>query len=839
MGNNAVKVKLSKEQKKRNAERKKCDNRTAVETKTTKDLIAIADNYKEAFKYKDGTFMDFVQIKCKDLANASDEEVNSDMYLLTRLYKSYTDDIKIVSVNFPTNTKSQQMYFQHRINNTANPKLKSILTEKYEQVVADELHSTNREHYLMFFASTYEKLLQNYDAILKSLGRSLVEPIDMAKKIQVLFSMSNMSSSLFYNENAEAKINPPNKSELVERYGYNPYLIKAIQPMGGIKLSNEDYIRTGEGYSTCLYVYDYPKVVDRHWLSTLSNNRGTITTIDVQTVDTYNVKKELRQSIAEYKGRERTAKNSIEAMEAEGKRIDLAQLAHEVTAYGEVIKRITTRVFVAESSYDRLMQTVNYYKDNVFESNEFQVAINLNEMKYEWTSMFKSAKMQAADFYSRRSGKTMPATTLGGGDAFHFTALNDKYGSDIGHTLSNGSDGRVLFDLFDVSGKRTSYNFIVTGMMGSGKSTLLKKLFRDRAARGDYVRVIDVTGEFSELAYSMGGKVIWLDGKHGCLNPLQINKAGDTDVESFSLHISKMTTMYRFLAPEASHTERLIFENLLRMLYEKYQLTPETAKIARRSIVDLPAKNYPIMEELLPIIEDVMEKEDNIETKNFLRNINLVIQTLVLNNGNIFNGHTSIDNLVDTQIVVYNIQELSRNKDEIFDAQLFSALSLCWANAVKVGSVMKQMYERKQIDFVDIKRFLLLIDESHKSINALKPFAVDQVLVYAREGRKYFAGIGLASQSIRDYVPEGTSSDAYNKIKTLFELCQYKFILKQDTNAREMMKQIFADKFTATEIANVSRLERGQAILSINGDKNVSMQIEVTDEELSLFKGGV
>ena len=185
------------------------------------------------------------------------------------------------------------------------------------------------------------------------------------------------------------------------------------------------------------------------------------------------------------------------------------------------------------------------------------------------------------------------------------------------------------------------------------------------------------------------------------------------------------------------------------------------------------------------------------------------------------------------------IQALSSLKDEIFDAQLFSALSLCWANAVKVGSHMKNLYENKKIDFIDVKRFVLFIDESHKTINALKPYAVDQVLVYAREGRKYFAGIGLASQSIRDYVPEGTSNEAYDKIKTLFELCQYKFIMRQDSNSKQMISKIFPGKFTDTEISMIPMLEKGQTILSINGDKNITMQIEVTEEELSVFKGGV
>ena len=111
--------------------------------------------------------------------------------------------------------------------------------------------------------------------------------------------------------------------------------------------------------------------------------------------------------------------------------------------------------------------------------------------------------------------------------------------------------------------------------------------------------------------------------------------------------------------------------------------------------------------------------------------------------------------------------------------------------------------------------------------------------MYAREGRKYFAGIYLASQSIRDYVPEGSGDVAFNKIKTLFEIAQYKFIMNQDTNAVEMLKKIFSGQLTDTEVANIPRLQRGQVILVISGDKNIMFNVEVTREELALFKGGI
>ena len=61
----------------------------------------------------------------------------------------------------------------------------------------------------------------------------------------------------------------------------------------------------------------------------------------------------------------------------------------------------------------------------------------------------------------------------------------------------------------------------------------------------------------------------------------------------------------------------------------------------------------------------------------------------------------------------------------------------------------------------------------------------------------------------------------------------------QDSNSLKVIREIFTEQFTEAEIAMIPRLERGQCILAINGDKNVTLQVEVTDEELRMFKGGV
>ena len=115
---------------------------------------------------------------------------------------------------------------------------------------------------------------------------------------------------------------------------------------------------------------------------------------------------------------------------------------------------------------------------------------------------------------------------------------------------------------------------------------------------------------------------------------------------------------------------------------------------------------------------------------------------------------------------------------------------------------------------------------------------MEQLTIFAREARKYFGGIVAATQSIRDYVPEGSSSEATNKLKTFFELCDYKFIFRQDSNVLPLMRQTFAQSLTESEVAAIPKLVKGETILSLPGDRNIHMNVEITDYEKDIFSGG-
>ena len=134
---------------------------------------------------------------------------------------------------------------------------------------------------------------------------------------------------------------------------------------------------------------------------------------------------------------------------------------------------------------------------------------------------------------------------------------------------------------------------------------------------------------------------------------------------------------------------------------------------------------------------------------------------------------------------------------------------------------------------------LIFIDESHRIINADNVLAVDYLIEFEREARKYLGGLVFATQSIRDVVPEHADSEVVTKIRTLFELTQYKFIMQQDSNTLDAMRTIFEGQISESELAQIPQLQQGDCLLSISGVGNLMFSIEASEEELAIFRGGM
>lgn len=618
-------------------------------------------------------------------------------------------------------------------------------------------------------------------------------------------------------------------------------LYEHIQPLGGITFRDESVVKTGDGYETCLHVVSYPKEPDDFWLSKVANIPNSVTTIDISTKDINVVKKNINRSMKEQNTRYRHATDYSSESEAETKFQEMKDLMDEVTKLQEVPKTIDTRIFLSDHSWLQLDEKTKKAKESL--GNEYLSFVNLNETKSDWCSMYQSYQEQQKNRYATE-GQFTTATSIAGGNPFYFSSLEDPSGSFYGTTQTGGN---VFWDVFYKSRTRRFYNGFCVGTMGAGKSTILKKIFEDRAIRGDYVRAFDVSGEFTNITLNFGGKIMKLDGTdENSLNPLEILRGGNTDDISYSRHAAKLNTFYRFLVPDSTQEEVVAFSNSINALYEKWGLTPGQ----EQPITGRPAAEYPIFSDYHELLEQQKQQlaageynEVDLELAKhealLLDKIDKTILYIIKTYGKLFNQHTSMDNILDEQIVTFDISKLKDMDAQIFDAQLSNILSLCWDNCVTNGKMMYELFRDKRLTLEEIIYFLILIDESHRSLNAHKLQMVDMITVYMREARKYFGGIVLASQSIRDYVPENSSPEALDKLKTIFELTQYKLIFHQDSTLISVLRDTFDNVLTEAQLNRIPYLEQGSCIMSIASDINLEFNVFITDEEEYLFSGGV
>lgn len=581
-----------------------------------------------------------------------------------------------------------------------------------------------------------------------------------------------------------------------EMYGYNPYLLSKIQPQGGIKFP-EAYTRKGDGYETTIHIYEFPTVVSDFWLEQIMNIPNVVASLDVTTPNRKEIMENINKSMSEQKLRGENAKDTSDLIEAANSYDELEEIYNDIRK-GEVMKRTILRLYVSAKTIYELEFSVKEVIDTL-ESLNYRGSVFLNEQEYEWESLFTSFSTQQ-NYPNKRKGLEIQSLSLAAGFPFHFTSLSDPYGTHYGTTDTNGN---VIFDIFHKDAKRKFYNALIIGKMGSGKSTMLKKVVLDNAIKGEKIRVLDVTGEFGELVNKLDGKQVALDGSEGVINPLQVFKTvthedGSPDEKSsFTQHISKMSVFYNFLNSSADNDQVKEFKILLRKLYKDKNLWSDEENEVF-NITDIPTDEYPIFSDFLQLVREELYEDIDKEVihKNLssyrskrLESIKLTIEDLVQNYGSIFDGVSSIKSFDEERIVSFPLRNLTNLEPNIYQAQIFNIMNMLWDGMIVDGSPQFKAYNRGEVDFQDVMKYLIVIDEAHHLINTkdISQPAVEYLTKFMREARKYFGGIFFASHLITDFVPENADQSNAEEVKKLFGLTQYKFIGEQDRDRKSVV----------------------------------------------------
>ncbi|MFQ8921920.1 MAG: hypothetical protein ACLR60_08505 [Clostridium paraputrificum] len=190
------KKRLKDEKKKEQEEKKRLlkeDKKVYSETKEKLEILSMTE--EGYFKTKTG-FLDIFQIESMDIKGMNEIEARTVILSFAYMLKVYNEDLKIISMNYPTNTKIQQSYLEKKIKECTNKDYLYFLEKSLKQLRLVEKVRSDREFYCIIFAKDEKEMKDNRENILsnsKSIGVYDIEP---EKKINILRKLNNMNSNI-------------------------------------------------------------------------------------------------------------------------------------------------------------------------------------------------------------------------------------------------------------------------------------------------------------------------------------------------------------------------------------------------------------------------------------------------------------------------------------------------------------------------------------------------------------------------------------------------------------------------------------------------------------------
>lgn len=648
-----------------------------------------------------------------------------------------------------------------------------------------------------------------------------------------------------------------------ESQGYDFDFLGRIQPQGGM-VGKVNYLVAGDGYYACLHIYQLPKDPAPFWLTTIIGNENSIVKVDFTSVGKEQVLKDINKSLGEFEDRMRSERHQTERNNAADEYQLLSNYAREINQGNEVTKLMNIRLFMSAKTKKELDQSVAELSKTL-DGLSYKNVVCVGQQDKEWQAFFRNYSKQRS--LGTREGVNTGSTVIGGGYPFNFQFLIDPYGGFLGTTDTNGA---FMWDPFHTTGNRKSFNCLILGKSGYGKSTAQKLIEEILFAKNAIIRGFEKNKDWLKLIKYQGGKVLDLSGRGGILNPLEplatitIDKDEDDEesddkelkideLASYIQHRDKFFTLIKFLDAKMDDLDALDFPRFLDAFYiekgllpadymEVYNVPcpdeiPDDLKIIGRKSTD-----YPIMSEFYHFLvrhfgqdefKDLL-REEKLALKRFLR----IIRVMATNYANVFNGHTTLVDLNREQVVFFDINTLESFSEPIKRAQLFSAISLIWQQALKNGLKMKELLSEGKITKEEVIYFALFIDECQNLINERCEFVLDSLLLFTKEMRKFGGGIFFATQLPRTFIPTNDNSSFASKVKELFAICQTKIFFNIDSSDMKLMKETLNDVLTPSEFDSLPRLQEREMLVNLGGTETYKVTTIASPEQLQRFAGG-
>lgn len=625
-----------------------------------------------------------------------------------------------------------------------------------------------------------------------------------------LFETAERYSSLMLDTSVEI-CDYEQTVEFIQNYlGSNTY--NSIMP-NNLDIKQSHIVVDGN-YQTTLVIYDYPAILKTLELAALISYISDATFVfDFESKSKSKVLDELKFSLRELKAREVLKQDITEADDNLVEFDKLREIRDNIANGAEQMIYTTLKLIVSEKSYDDLERKVDKVLQKL-EEEGISAFVPINEMQKEYFSRLTVTNEIKTPFPLNDTFKMQYP--------FYYQQHIDYNSLLFGYS---GTGGLVNINFFERTSSRPSYDMLLCGIKGSGKSVLLKSLVQDHLMLGHKVMVLDIESEYNGLAEMFGGQVIKLT-KESRLNTLELHKVIDSSVEedadpssefaiNFASEISRIITFFYQYIPDMSD---LMAEELKDIVVETYRTKGITDNT---DITTFSSDRFPVFSDVLSICRKKLYRNGMNGAHNDLTNRkiehleSIEVSIKQLSEGmyaGMFNGTSNI-RIDESNLIVFDVKSLSEMDDRIYNAQLFNILSIMWSETCKNAEFNKRINNSKDRRYV-----ISVIDEAHRFVNSNNSHTTDFIEKECRRTRKYDAALWLASQSISDFNPLGNSTGA-ERVRTIFNLIQYKIILKQSGESYDTLCDTFKH-FPPSELLSTKDYVPGEMLISFGSDRH-------------------
>ncbi|MDC2867803.1 hypothetical protein [Bacillus sp. BP-3] len=167
--------------------------------KSIAEIIPIIDVTETGiFEFRENQgFMDILQIQGTDIYSMNEEEALLSIYQLGHYYQSFSESIKVISMNFPVSTEPQQRFLMKKIETCKNPLYERFLIQKLKELQYLEWGRTNREYFLFVYGESELEVKERVEMSKRFLQRCLpLITIEEEKKIEILYKLHNQNSKI-------------------------------------------------------------------------------------------------------------------------------------------------------------------------------------------------------------------------------------------------------------------------------------------------------------------------------------------------------------------------------------------------------------------------------------------------------------------------------------------------------------------------------------------------------------------------------------------------------------------------------------------------------------------